>query len=905
MSRAKALTVAAVLLCQLVVPARVWAQQAVQGAAAVDAEKERQTDLLADAGLVREVRLALVCYGGSSLAIYMHGNTKELFRLVQASKALEKDAKAPGGAFQNAVLHHRPGEPLALGPGGRQLSGSTRQWYERLLEVWDTDPKKVRTRVIIDVIAGTSAGGINGVILAKALAHDVPIDELTNLWMTKASLGKLTNHYFGLFRVLGGGAPVDGDALLGWLYDALKKMDNSEAGKHSLLPTGDRLDLFVTATDRYGYPQNLVVGDPDSSAEERHRHVLHFSYPGVKQGCGPEIRNDHFCPYWTPALAFAARASSSIPGVFPPLGVPHALKTLDAPAGTLQHDVTTSFFRNYQLQDPTKDEDDSFLTRTYFVDGGVLDNHPFDPAIAEVFKRPQDQEVRRFLVYLQPDPGKPPAPAPKAPRSEQKAGDSSDEEGKYPSLLSTIWAGLSGIPSGQPILDSLTDVADHNVRLDRLRDIVRAEEQVAREKESGRAASSTEAGLSVAERLAFYWNVSPQEIDGKLAGITAGEVAKVRQGLEEMARNDVNGLAHRSYVSVRVHSVLDQLVTVIASERAGNYPPDSAQRALVRRIIERWAMERKLIGAAGKELIDGAGKPGGDLQAQLEFLNEFDVGYLRRQLRFVVDWVNTQYEGDEKGDLPSIQRRWHLDAVKRAASAEISQLSSLVNGSSTRLAGDFGGVQELFGHLHPWKGVGQLNESLDKQAEGFILNPQKLAALDTLRSALGKQLLQEQQRIRAESFAAFKKLTSDTTPSPDWSPADRREILVRYLGFPFWDQQIYPLLAFADIGEFDQVRVFRLSPDDATLLGGGPAAKKLKGASKAHFGAFLSRQGREGDYLWGRLDAAERMLKLLGLSNAGAKPLFSAILDEEKDAQPHAVRASILAERRKQVAALP
>jgi patatin-related protein len=879
MSKAKSLAVAGMVAWVLCAPARGWTQQAEPASASVsDLREKYRSD---DAGLVREVRLALVCYGGSSLAIYMHGNTKELFRLVQASKALEIDAKATDQVLKNAVLSHGSHEPLAPGAMGQKLTGSTRQWYERLLELWDADPQKVRTRVMIDVIAGTSAGGINGVILAKALAHDLSVDELTQLWMTKASLSKLTNHYFGLLRVLAGRAPVDGDALLGWLYDALESMDSADPGRHSLLPTGDRLDLFVTATDRYGYQQNLAVGDPDSAAEARHRHVLHFIYPGVKQGCGPEVKNDHFCPYWTPALAFAARASSSIPGVFPPLGVPHALQTVGtAPGGTLQHDVATGFFRNYQLQNPA--QDDSYLTKTFFVDGGVLDNHPFDPAIAAVFKRPQNQEVRRFLVYLQPDPGKLPVAA----------------AGKDPSLLSTVWAGLSGLPSGQPILDSLADVAEHNVRLDRLRDIVRAEEQEARaqEQKGGDGGDcSSPAGLSVAERFACVMKVSPREIDATLASATAPQVAELRQKLEQVARKGANDLAARSYVSVRVHSVLDQLVNVIASERAGNYPSDSAHRALVRKIVERWAVEQELIGSTGK--------PGGNLQAQLAFLNKFDVGYLRRQLRFVVDWVNTQYEGDEKGNLPNTMRRQRLDAVKAAASREIEKLTSFVDGSSTELAGSLGAVQSLFGNLYPWKGVGELNQSLDQQADAFVRDPQKLAALEDLRIELGKQLFQLQQTVRKESFEAFKELTSDEKLNADWQAADRREIMVRYLGFPFWDQQIYPLLAFADIGEFDQVEVFRLSPNDATLLGGGPASAKLVGSKAAHFGAFLSRSGREGDYLWGRLDAAERLLKLLKLSDTDAKPLFTAILDEEQKAGH--VRGSILAARRKQVAALP
>ena len=36
----------------------------------------------------KELRMALVCYGGISLAVYMHGITKEILKLVRASAAL-------------------------------------------------------------------------------------------------------------------------------------------------------------------------------------------------------------------------------------------------------------------------------------------------------------------------------------------------------------------------------------------------------------------------------------------------------------------------------------------------------------------------------------------------------------------------------------------------------------------------------------------------------------------------------------------------------------------------------------------------------------------------------------------------------------------------------------------------
>ena len=45
--------------------------------------------------------------------------------------------------------------------------------------------------MVVDVIAGTSAGGINGIVLAKALARGVQQDPLREVWFDKASLLKL------------------------------------------------------------------------------------------------------------------------------------------------------------------------------------------------------------------------------------------------------------------------------------------------------------------------------------------------------------------------------------------------------------------------------------------------------------------------------------------------------------------------------------------------------------------------------------------------------------------------------------------------------------------------------------------------------------------------------------------
>jgi len=61
-----------------------------------------EPDPAGESDAVKELRLGLVCYGGSSLAIYMHGITKEVNRLVKAS-ALRKNERAFASGVRAAV----------------------------------------------------------------------------------------------------------------------------------------------------------------------------------------------------------------------------------------------------------------------------------------------------------------------------------------------------------------------------------------------------------------------------------------------------------------------------------------------------------------------------------------------------------------------------------------------------------------------------------------------------------------------------------------------------------------------------------------------------------------------------------------------------------------------------------
>jgi hypothetical protein len=139
----------------------------------------------------------------------------------------------------------------------------------------------------------------------------------------------------------------------------------------------------------------------------------------------------------------------------------------------------------------------------------------------------------------------------------------------------------------------------------------------------------------------------------------------------------------------------------------------------------------------------------------------------------------------------------------------------------------------------------------------------------------------ETDRVLAEALASCAK-------------ADRRAPLLAYLGFPFYDVATLALLQGEGFDEFDEIKVDRISPEDAKSIRSGGTLATLKGIQFNSFGAFFSRAYRENDYLWGRLHGAERLVDIVASTLPPMSPLapssiaafkhrlFLAILDEEE-----------------------
>ena len=408
----------------------------------------------------RELRLALICYGGVSLAVYMHGITREVWNLARASRAFEDGA--------------RPDAPLA-------------RVYADLFAALE-ERAGVRLRVLPDILAGASAGGMNGLFLAQAIATGQSLEPLTTMWLEQADVERLlapearpSSRFTKLWAEpiawrlakRGAGAtdelpdevraeigaklsqfvrarwfspPFGGATLTTMILDALEAMAAGRAGP-ALLPAGHPLDLFLTATDFHGRPQRLTLHSPPVVEEREHRIVFgfHADRPGAIASA--------------PALAFAARATASFPGAFPPMTL-HDFEAVLAARGTAWATRDADLARLLPRRWASGTLDEAVL-----IDGSVLTNAPFGPALRALSSRPARRPVDRRFIYLDPDPGHPAI-------SRGRADSGADD--RPPGFFSTVFAALSTIPREQPIRDDLEAIAARSARVARLGRVVAA-----------------------------------------------------------------------------------------------------------------------------------------------------------------------------------------------------------------------------------------------------------------------------------------------------------------------------------------------------------------------------------------------------------------------------------------------
>ena len=277
----------------------------------------------------------------------------------------------------------------------------------------------VQTELITDVIAGTSAGGINGALLgyvvARGTALEVPgesasADEIRKTWEQLGAIDELLeqrrpasalNDEF-LFQ---GCADV---------FDRLRAHPRLENDP----PT--RMRLTVTATDSAGYPLEVAgVAGRDHRLEMSFRAVPYPEGEAIRLSRGlrdaiaravgedrspqwpfppPSTARDLCAPDAAALLARATRTTASFPIAFAPSTLPLAAPMSPIPGDTcgltatpcMREVITTRGAPNALAGAENR----------YAVDGGLWDNAPFEAVLRSIERAPASREVDRRLVYV-------------------------------------------------------------------------------------------------------------------------------------------------------------------------------------------------------------------------------------------------------------------------------------------------------------------------------------------------------------------------------------------------------------------------------------------------------------------------------------------------------------------------
>lgn len=605
-----------------------------------------------------EIRFGVVMYGGVSLAIYINGVTNEMYELARATPRLlpgvQRPAPATGDAPPTTAEVYRRLSWLVNDPPLQQRYAD---WLAdpagRPDPLAAETPGDLPTRFVIDVIAGTSAGGINGLFLGKALANDEPFAPLRDLWVREGDIGKLLNDsrsYKGDVDMQGlsdrSAEPtslLNSDRMYRKLRKAMSLMSGTSGRGSAPSPYVDELDLFVTTTDIRGSLVTLRLFDKVVH-EKRHRQVFRFRYTDD----GAQVAHNDLHPRHNAFLSFAARCTSSFPFAFEPMTL-DALKRLDRTLDAAALRQWDDFFTGVPVAEM---QAGGHVTRA-FGDGGYLDNKPFTHVVGALSQRSAAVPVERKLVYIEPAPAHPEAdgPDPTAP----------------PDALSNALAALTSIPSYETIREDLEAVLRRNRRIERIDRIVRLGERDLDDAEDD-------------PLTRILHEVVPEDDDG---------VPPWRALTMERMRR-YYGDAFLPYNRLRQYTVTDDIADCLA--RAWKIERNSDHVYALRALVRAWREER-YSDAPGKPVAEG-GLWVGTLNA---FLDDFDLAYRTRRTAFLLRKI------DQITRLVGRRRRGPLGELSEADASLAKRLRRRAGPNLTEGEADDAALHDLLVGLHRLK----------------------------------------------------------------------------------------------------------------------------------------------------------------------------------------------------------
>lgn len=775
----------------------------------------------------KEIRFAVVMYGGVSLAIYINGVAQELYKMVRAT-ARERNEDGSFGDY----FFKKP--------------ESTEVVYRKLGEL-------LRGRFVVDILSGTSAGGINAVFLAKALANNQPMSQLEKMWVEEGNIELLINDKNSVADLAGLPLSPTPTSLLNSqrmyyrLLEAFDGMDQAAPrSRNDASPFVDELDLYVTATDIRGLWLPVPLADTQAH-EYRYRTVFRFYHSTVD---AKEDWSQDFLQGNNPFLAFAARATSSFPFAFEPIKLADVSTVLDT-GGFKQNYAYTELRKGWErFHKEYLNRQEDGIERHSFGDGGYLDNKPFSYITETLQRRRADIPVDRRLFYIEPAP------------EHQRQG--TVPENDRPDAVENVAAALVSLPRYETIRDDLLQLKDRNHLIERTNNILR---QIERTRGVGR--------LKVWGGRGVDWST---------------------QYLDEITSD--YGAGYAAYHQLRVADTLDEFTIAVA--RNIGMEEDGRSFNMLRQIFEEW--RRKKYSANSKD----------KRRTENDLLFRLDLAWRVRRLHFIghmlddillglgnfhFDAADTDLsleEQEQKEHAEEIVKKsgttWDIpdEAAKNQYFEALLSIKRQINKAYMELrvrgrklrarnlaARDVNTLDDdLKTHVQALQPLLQIKD----QWEEVLREENRLAdaceKIEALSLSLSSRPGQGEkptgylyQTMTIVSQMCREALSGESLPGVSETILKNVQDCFQfyYDHFEYFDMLTFPITYATPIGESDVVDVYRISPEDATGLFSAKKSSrpKLAGTKLGNFGAFFKKEWRENDILWGRLDGAERIITTL------------------------------------------
>jgi patatin-related protein len=795
-----------------------------------------------------EHRLGLVVYGGVSLAIYMNGICQE---------------------FYNAVR-------------GRGV-------YKLIKALTDAD-------IVVDIVSGTSAGGINGVLLSYALANtnqakqknnspskqtksEIKFEKFSEVWKNSGDIQKLLfqKEYdkvekSSFFNGVGYYKDEVKKALLNRWKD-IKEPSNEKEHNNWFSEFGE-LDLFITGTDLLGRVYQVFDNTGSVIDVKDHHTTFHLKYRENGDNdfkMENEItKNEITCE----ALAKLCQITSCFPVAFPPVTV--KLKSQD---GADERIVKWGDLKKNRIlpeHEPPDlhkrsilnvEIDDDLCTgyRLHFVDGGVLDNRPFTHTIKQIYHRTAERPVFRKLFYVDPSP------------------DCFYDSPKYkemqkPNIIEVALGSLIGMPRYESINNDLELIKEHNEKVRHyeflLADI---ENLLDKEKEDVQNEDIYDQQKNVYLRTRLI-NLKDKLLP--LIFIESNDFLSYRkEGDKRITLDKVAESLTKPLIDPERESERLKLLEELGNEIRDLDIDYALRRYLfIANYVYRLLDENYLAGWFSKKKEQLS-----QLKAeQLSQLKAKQLSQLTHSLRKFIKKLNKQIKKLEaiNGNLNDLFASKQME----------SYFFNLAGSDDTELKQDFPKkFYQAMLYLHGSFLSLNYSENLSITDFSKSLQYNKEKLLKTLEKDLDEFLKQSDEKRKKtvnqlSEQSVLKKIANATEGlilkfllEKDIDIKEEATFLQKKLKDYFYqfetmDTFLYPLDYLGGVSEKQIIETYRISPEDANLglskeseyMKKGKRLKyKLSGDSLNAFGGFLKESWRANDILWGRLDGLNRIIEAL------------------------------------------